>query len=96
MITAFIRRSNQELKEHCTTNGLHIDPLTINLDRPNVTFQLPGSVSKGTPEAQDPMNIDDVDPVASVSEDVVGVTKSKLGKGAIYCCVKKSNFAVSP
>ena len=87
LITVFIRRSNQELKEHCTTNGLHIDPLTINLERPNVTFQLPGSVAKGTPEAEDPMNVDDIDPVASVSEEVVGGTKPKLGKGSIYCCV---------
>ena len=87
MIRAFIRRSNQELKEHCTTNGLHIDPLTINLERPNVTFQLPGSVAKGSPEAEDPMNIDDVDPDTSVGEEVVGVTKPKLGKGSMYCCV---------
>ena len=81
VFTVFIRRSNQELKEHCTTNGLHIDPFTINLDRPSVKFQVPVSIANRNTEAEDPTDIDDVDPVASVSEEVVGGTKPK------YCCV---------
>ena len=87
MIRAFIRRSNQELKEHCTTNGLHIDPLTINLERPNVTFQLPGSVAKGTLEAEDPMKVVDVDPDTSVGEEVISVTKPKNVGGGYSCSV---------
>ena len=33
------------------------------------------------------MKVDDVDPDISADEEVVGVTKPKLGKGSIYCCV---------
>ena len=86
-ITAFIRRSNQELKEHCTTNGLHIDPLTINLDRPNVKFQVPGTTANRTLAAEDPMRVNDVDPDTSVGEEFVGATKPKTVGGGYSCSV---------
>lgn len=100
-VIQFIHRSNQELTEYCSTNGLQIDPLTINMDRPAVKVQVvsppPHSSANERLETEDPASLDDDDPVSNkvIGRDIESEKRAffmkKKGYGRYgnrYCCVK--------